>query len=337
MPQLKKTLYIIIVTILTLLIMETILRVLGYGTYKTPKYDFNSYPSFCFTTNALGIALKPGEYNIVINKELQFTVCHNLDSNRVSDNTNVNMYDNILHVYGCSYAYGTGVDDSSTFSFQLQKKLTKTKVINYSVPGYGTLQSYLLLKKNIERKKKPNIVLLAYAPFHEERNLMLRSYQQKLYMGYDALRIKNIRHISYPFLQNSNDVLAIKRFTINDYKPTPFFKYLAVSYMIEKIRIRLSENKIKKQESTITLINEINKLCVENDIFLIVIDVDKSKGSLIVENFCFNNKINYVDISPNFDNSNYKNLPYDNHPNYLAHKAYTDNILKYFKKIKLYD
>lgn len=49
---------------------------------------------------------------------------------------NVDKEKGIVLLFGCSYAYGTGLSDNQTFSYKLQN-LTKRLVINRAFPGWG--------------------------------------------------------------------------------------------------------------------------------------------------------------------------------------------------------
>jgi lysophospholipase L1-like esterase len=73
----------------------------------------------------------------------------NLDSSR----------EHIL-IIGDSVAYGVYLDDKETISHLLQKKLPQFQAINLGVEGYGIGQTYLRLKKYIEKARPKFIVFI---------------------------------------------------------------------------------------------------------------------------------------------------------------------------------
>ncbi len=77
-------------------------------------------------------------------------------------------------VFGCSMAYGVGLNENQTFAYKISKKL-KRPVYNFAYPGGGLNQIYYLLqyskfKQSI--KKEPEFILYFYNPDHIRRMIM---------------------------------------------------------------------------------------------------------------------------------------------------------------------
>ena len=85
-----------------------------------------------------------------------------------------------LWIFGCSFSYGWGVDDEDVYAWQLQEALPRWDVTNFSVNGYGTLQSLLQLEKALAERPAPAVVVLAYAGFHDARNTFLRERRKRV-------------------------------------------------------------------------------------------------------------------------------------------------------------
>ena len=179
---------LILVLIVSLALLEIGLRLVGFTPYRLPEFSMTSEPDWCFGKDSLGITLKPGEYQVNLNNGLTYNATHTQIGTRT---TGRNLADSLpkLFVFGCSYTYGQGVSDEHTYPYILQDVLDSISVVNYAHPGYGTLQAVLQLEKSVAKGDVPQTVVLGHAPFHEERNLLSRSYKEKLHMGYKLLDV----------------------------------------------------------------------------------------------------------------------------------------------------
>jgi hypothetical protein len=75
-----------------------------------------------------------------------------------------------IAVFGCSQAFGSGVEDDETFSARLEASLDDVEVLNFGVHGYGTDQ--MLLRWEREGVEyAPDVVVLAFAYYHLDRNV----------------------------------------------------------------------------------------------------------------------------------------------------------------------
>ena len=65
-------------------------------------------------------------------------------------------------IVGDSVAFGSGIGDKETLSYQLAKELKEFQVLNFSVPGYSVDQYYLTLKKHINKTNPALIVVVIF-------------------------------------------------------------------------------------------------------------------------------------------------------------------------------
>jgi lysophospholipase L1-like esterase len=83
-----------------------------------------------------------------------------------------------IAVFGCSQTFGTGVADDETYSAQLARRLPAVEVLNFGVGGYGTDQM-LLYYESEGTRFAPDVVILAFAFYHLERNVAAFRYFAK--------------------------------------------------------------------------------------------------------------------------------------------------------------
>jgi lysophospholipase L1-like esterase len=65
-------------------------------------------------------------------------------------------------ILGDSVAFGSGIGDKETLSYQLAKELKEFQVLNFSVPGYSVDQYYLTLKKHINKTNPALVVVVIF-------------------------------------------------------------------------------------------------------------------------------------------------------------------------------
>lgn len=74
-------------------------------------------------------------------------------------------------LFGDSYAFGEEVGDEQTFAAGIERRLPGVEVVNLGVHGYGHDQMLLRLHEDAAAYQ-PDVVLLGYAPWDDERNLL---------------------------------------------------------------------------------------------------------------------------------------------------------------------
>jgi len=83
---------------------------------------------------------------------------------------------------GCSWTFGSGEPEETTFPWLLQQRLPHLAVRNYAVPGYGTVQNLLDLKRR-GAKQRPAHVVFVYGEFHWKRNVPNLYFIKKFMVG----------------------------------------------------------------------------------------------------------------------------------------------------------
>jgi len=275
--------------------------------------------------------LMPGKYVVRINKGLKYSATHSEFGNRI---TSDNLSDSLpeIFVYGCSYTYGQGVNDDETYPYLLQQAYGQYSVTNFARSGYGSLQADIQLKNSVDGGERPKVVILGFATFHEERNLLSRSYQEKLYTGYKLLKVQE-QNMVYPKCKLNRvgfDVSYVN--IIDEYVPFVFREQSVLMNTLDQNMTRFKSQDVSKLQASKRILGQIKSRCSEYDIRLIVADVDSTFNSARIASFCLESEIEYVNISPDLSISGYRNLPYDLHPNKEAHKVYAHKLVKYLNK-----
>lgn len=326
----KKVLYITVTTLVLFLILEIILRLLGYSPV-TFNQKITTSPELCYTTDSLGVSLKAGTYSMNINDCVTFNITHTKDKTRITSKKEITATDEIF-IFGCSFAYGTGVNDQQTYPYLLQSLLPNYKVNNYSVPGSGTIQSYLYLKKKLEEGKRPKIVVLSYATFHEERNLLTRDFEAKLAAGITFQEGFKLSTFQYPQCSIVDHKVHVEYVDVvkNFYK-IPFVNYSAIATFADQTWNNISHKKTRGFLVSELLFKDINTLAKKYNFKLIIADVSYNEKSKEIEEICFKNNLEYINISPDASKGNYSLAPCDFHPNAAAHNVFANKLYNYIK------
>jgi len=79
-----------------------------------------------------------------------------------------------INLFGCSVAFGEGLNDHETIPFYLAQKISNSYVKNFGFHGYGVHQALAILES--QRDTKGQINLLITAPWHALRSACVPSY-----------------------------------------------------------------------------------------------------------------------------------------------------------------
>lgn len=327
----KPWLFYLYLLILILPCTELALRIIGYRPYERSEYSIRSEPSFCLLPDEqLGFALAPGEFEVTINEGHRYSVTHGPDSQRISsfgaDSTNKEE----IIILGCSYSYGMGVDDSASFPFLLQKKFPAWRVKNLAVPGYGTVQSYLQLKQHIQAGSIPKVVVLGYAGFHSERNVLTPSYRKHLHIGFEESDTTLRQHMemgNFPYVEYRDSGLVFRAAGWDEvYQGWAGRKRFALVNALQSFAEDQTANNLRPEEATLKLIQMMDALCKKHQVNLVVAGLTQDELTKSMLYLLKKEGIFAVDALVDLSDKTYTNLPFDTHPNTLAHARYAEAI-----------
>ena len=203
----KKIITIFFALVISLLATEVLLRIFGAGPWKNVIInDSVNGKQIYISDSTLGWIAKEGSYLLhpADPKGKQFRTTIGKEGQRKTGENNGGVDGQIL-VIGGSFSQGWGVNDEDTFSSKLQKKYTNFKVYNFGQGGYGSVQSFLLLEKQIPKMKSPKLVIYGFIEHHEYRNTARSQWLRTL------AKYSRRGHVNTPYgLIGKNNQLIIK-------------------------------------------------------------------------------------------------------------------------------
>lgn len=328
---LKQLLNILIIGIITFVLLEVTIRLCGVTPFRVQSFEIQSNPQFCLLPNEqYGFGLNVGEFDVVINKNVKYHCSHSMDSLRILTYEPITNFDKTVDIHGCSFTYGMSVADSLAFPFLLQQEFQNIRFRSFAVPGFGTIQALIRLREQIKNNDLPDTLLIGYADFHDERNVLNSNYRKSLYHGF-----LNANEEILPLFEQSK----IPYFTLkkgvqycdwnNLYDNWRGRNYLA---SINSLQDAIETMRLKSgQVETHQILLKIKALCEQNDVQLIVATITKNEKTNYMINFCEQQKIMVFDIGLELPSKKYSNLPYDIHPNKKAHQIFRKRLQKVFR------
>ena len=213
----KNRFLVIISIIISILLIELSLRIIGFN-----KYEFKGYPPYYLT--------KKGDYdNFDIKENIKETDFifndskpHKVWGNEIGcfDESIANIDDNYILVAGDSNSWGY-VPYEKNWSYLLEKKI-KIKILNCGVPAYSTIQELYKTKKILgEGYEKKNL--------HKPRLIILQYTFNNDFLG-DYL---------FPQYKVQNNILTTNKYLDNIYKGT--LRYKEENKFWDKLEYDLNE------------------------------------------------------------------------------------------------
>lgn len=324
--------YIFYIIVLILPCAELALRLLGYQPYRQQAFHIEATPEKCIIAHPwMGFALRPGNYEVTINEGLHYSVRHGMDSLRFTGQAfSEENHSDSIYFFGCSYTYGMGVSDSLTFPFLIQQNEQSRSVRNFGVPGYGTVQTYLQLKKLIEINEIPAIVIINYADFHDDRNALTPAYRRDLFMGFQGSHQSvelAMQQANVPFFSKKAGVyqLAFCKWQ-HIYESWRYRKTFAFVNFLQDFSDQRKTNAIDKTEVSRYTFLQIKKICDNRHIRMLVTGITSSPKTRKMLDDLNELGIETLDIFVDLSLKKYNNAPYDDHPNEQAHAIFAKKI-----------
>lgn len=330
--------YIILIALFSVILFiigEFGLRLLGFTPDNPDRKDLIKVTpggKYFMADDYLGYTHIAGKFRIFLPHNYSFITTHDSATLRITHPEEMNnSYANKekIWIFGCSCTHGWSINDWETYPWRLQEKCREYEIINYGVSGYGTIHSLLLLQRDLKKKIKPRIVILAYASMHDARNTLSAS-RRKAATAYNFLGT-----IVQPYAELANARLIIHKPCNVTYHRPPFNTKSALIHFIERAFNALQARFSDSHTVTKAIIEEMNRLCIQNHITFIVAGINNDKRTTEMLSYCNNMKILTVDISIDNKSGKYTNEPYDPHPNALANHIYADKIFKFLTTHRL--
>ncbi|MFK7786913.1 MAG: hypothetical protein AB8B56_17460 [Crocinitomicaceae bacterium] len=276
----KRFRYYLFLVLITPICFEIALRILGYGPYRQSEYTISSEPQMCLkSSDELGFSLGEGTYQVSVNGAPNYTATH-IDGRRITRKKHVEVFESQVFIMGCSFTYGMGVSDSVAFPYQIQQRFKDSiRIENYGIPGFGNVQSYLQLKREVAEGNIPKLVIVNFCDFHHERNSLTPRYRNSLVLGYQRSNkevSKELGKSTFPFIENGR----LKSVAFDDmyHNWSGRETFATVHYFQSNSDKRLSE-KINLEKNSLALFSKLQSLCDKHHIELIVTGLTKTKAT----------------------------------------------------------
>jgi hypothetical protein len=335
----KKIIIIFFAVIISLLAAEVLLRIFGIEPWKNILTNDTINGKNIYTPDTtLGWKAKEGDYFLLPTNPLdkQFHISIEKNGNRKTGE-NIESVNGEILVIGGSFSLGWGVNNKDTFSSKLQKKFNNFKVYNFGQAGYGTIQSLLLLKKQISEMKVPKLIIYGFIEHHEYRNAA-RSQWLRTLAKYSR---RGTVRTPYGLIGKNNKLII---YPPTGYINLPLRESSALITLFEKAYMKNistkefpRDSKRKKYQKLVTekavlQMKEISKKFGAN--FIVVIldwsnDLTKDKYEI----FFKENKIKFVNCKTLLIDEMV--LKDDYHPSEKAHSYYNECLVDYIEEQKL--
>jgi hypothetical protein len=274
---------------------------------------------FYATHPTLGYTHIPGRFTVTLADGYSFVVTHLQNSLRATEPSD--SYSGAgekpeIWIFGCSFTHGWSLNDEETYPWLIQERLPDYHIVNFGVGGYSTIHS-LFQYRDALKLKRPKLVILAYAGFHDERNTLARTWRKATAPRNDmgSLKLPHARLSDDGSLQHLHSDL--------EYSEFPMMKQLALSHFLEQSWNTIEDKFLRSHQVSETLIMEMARLSQEHQVTFMVAAISDDRHML---KFVDQQGISNVDISIDPKAKEYKNLPHDPHPNAAANKLYAARL-----------
>ncbi len=257
----------------------------------------------------------PGEFRVRLPGGYAFHVTHGGDTLRITSRPASGGPDSRPEIWilGCSFTHGWSLDDEATYPWLLQEILPRYKVVNFGVNGYSNLQSYLQFKQALDQRAAPVAVVMAYAQFHDMRNILARQ-ARKAFVPWNRLGL-----LILPYARLAEEQGFSFRMEEVLYSEFPLMRYSALSHYLETIYNSREEEIYRGREVSRAILAKMAGVCAERDILFAIAEI---AHPAVMMSFAESRAIPAIDISVDLRIEANSNMPHDAHPSALAHRRY---------------
>jgi hypothetical protein len=323
----KKAWHYIRSLIIALLVVEGVLWLLGFRPYHYEGFAIQSEPSHCFIADSTyGFALNTGSYEVTLNDSLVWNCTVTPQRQRAIASPSDSIA-STLFMAGDSYSFGWGIDDELAYPSLVQKLFPNIAVTNATCPGYGTLQALVQLQ---ELDSLPQVVVVNYCSFHDDRNALTPFFRHNLWLGFgEAAEDVKLTYAQarFPQARLDNDSLEFSYCEWNEiYSELPLRTWSATSNAIQTTYEGIRGRRLKPHEVSEAIITEISLLCEANNSKLIVCGITKDELTEGMMAFCESIGIRTCYMGIDLKDPEYHNAPHDTHPSAKAHAHFAGKL-----------
>ena len=310
------------------LVSEILMRWYGFRPWAPlPLFIAKDPPGPYFQAHPTrGFSHVPGRSRLTLVGDYTFRVTHRDDGLRITQplTTPSLVPRKQIWIFGCSFTHGFSVSDEGTYPWILQSKLPDYEVVNFGTDGYGDVQSLIQFRETLKDGRKPAVVVVAYAHFHDLRNAMTRTWRKNL------LGDSRIGPINCPYGKLSPDGKLVIVSEVVRYPGEFLLRHSALlNYLDERLNSYLNEkyDEPPRGSSTSTT-HEVSKAvllefwdeCKANGIPFILAGISDDPRTAEMLDYFKSKGAPTVDISVDRRIIENTNFPFDWHPSVRANR-----------------
>jgi hypothetical protein len=316
--------YVTLIVSISLVAIEYILRFAGLQPWHIDIAPVEVDPGGqLFQIHpVLGYSHIPGSFSVTLETGYSFTMTHLPDLSRITRQIDPGVVagkKKEVWIFGCSYTHGWSINDEETYPWLISAMFPDFSVVNFGVGGYGTIHSLLQLKDALE-SSLPELVIVAYPDFHDERNTFART-RRKFMAPWNRLG-----PLFQPYARIDRHGNLHLSITDVEYREIPLMKHSSIVHAVEQLYNHLESKRLRGHAVTQALIMEMANISRQHDVaFVVALLSSRSK----MVDFLKDRGIPYVDIAVNLSVPGNTNLPHDAHPSAVANQKYAARLVEY--------
>lgn len=308
--------------------LELRLRSLGHKPYVLPDCWIDVQPGgrLVQAHPELGYRYRAGAYTVTLYEKFCFRMTHDLDTLRITGPSQGPDRRREVWIFGCSLAHGWSLNDEETFPWLLQREFPESRIVNFGVGGYGTLQSLIQFRAALESRDRPALCLLAYSSLHDSRNSFSRS-RRKQVVPHD----RKLGPFSQPVARLDRERGLTWTMSALAYREFPLMRRSALVHYLEKAWNDLEDRQLRGPELSRRLIEEFQQRAAASEVPFVLVGITGSAGTHDTLRYAAARGISTFDASVDTSRTGYNNLPFDGHPSAKANREVAQLLIGFLR------
>lgn len=317
----------VLATAVTLLSLEGILRARGNGPWNPNPVAVRIVPggSLSEPDLVLGYRHRSGIFEVE-HEGLHFTLNHDAETLRVTrpsrpdGRTDCPPQTPQVWILGGSFTHGWAVNDSQSFPWLIQERFPQTCVRNFGVSGYGTVHSLLQIERELKAGRRPRLVVLAYASFHDQCNVFSRERRK------GVVPWNHLGAWKHPQARlNADGDLEVSMVDVS-YRELPGMRTSVLLHFLEIVWNRLQARWLNEDGVTLALFERIVAIGAEENFDVVVAGLSDDVATQRMLARARERGWTAVDISHDINAPALSHLPIDGHPNAEGQRQYAERL-----------
>jgi hypothetical protein len=306
---------------------ELVVRVLGREPWRAQQASIVVEPdgSLFEPDPRLGYRHHPGRYEVRSGWH-EFTVTHGPDTLRITRPDPKPTARPGLWVFGCSLTHGWLVGDEETFPWALQQRFPRLDVVNFGVNGYGTVHGLIQLEEALETRRSPDVIVVAYASFHEDRNTFARARRKQI------VPWNHLGPLSQPMARLDPARGFRLELSPFHYREVPGMRRLASLHLLEQAWNELERRSLHPAEVTDALLVRFEENARGAGARFVLAGMWRDDATARRLEWARARGWLAVDLSFNLEDPRNSHLPWDPHPSARGQSLYAERLASFLAR-----